>query len=246
MDTAQDTLFQRGLLDSTRRMSRNAAEGLSSLPWVIELCARRVEMALEGEGGTGFDAVEIFKAPQNLAAFDDLQNKLNHGGDNLELGDFVKVDMLDAAFIIVKWLTELPKPLLSSTNEHSERSIFERFQEVGAHCDDPNSATGEAIAVEQLRELVKELPAEHTAILKFVLKLVRKVVTAADGLDVHRISLAITPTILRDAKKFSQPGKADIPRLNYRVVALMVKHFDWVFGKPIVGPGYFQFNGELA
>jgi hypothetical protein len=136
---------------------------------------------------------------------------------------------------------DLPQPLLSSSlpGDYDEEQLFEGFQQVGLPSQD---GTGEARAITDLKHLLEELPADHLAILSYIMDLLRKVELGKEStmMDATRLSLAVTPALLRD------PLDRETTRLNYRVVALMIEKFELVFFEQKLYPGTYSIEGHVS
>jgi TPR repeat protein/Ca2+-binding EF-hand superfamily protein len=231
---APHILFKCALDQCKRRMS--TTPGLTRLPWIIELCARQLHRRLDDK----IPCADLFRIPENMDTFQDLRTKFDAGGDNLELEDLHDINTLDMGFIIVKWLSDLPQPLLSTHSSQETRSMYNNFQEVGAVESDGSPCEGRAI--QRLRDLVQQLPLDNRSVLEYIVRLLRKVAQCKDftKMDESRISLSVSPALLRDPL---QPSN-NAPRLNFSVVTLMIKHFPGIFGKPNAMPGHYTLSGQ--
>ena len=234
-DSGGMPLFKEPLHTCGRRMS--SQPGLERLPRAIEACAEHVEAQLSS---ADVDVADLFKMPRNFYVAASLISKLDSGVD-VESLDHLNVHVSDVAWVIVRWLMDLPQPLLSSflPGDHDEEQLFERFQQVGLPSQD---GTGEARAIADLKHLLEELPADHLAILSYIMDLLRKVELAKEStmMDATRISLAVTPALLRD------PLDRETTRLNYRVVALMIEKFELVFFEQKLYPGTYSIEGDVS
>lgn len=246
-DDVEPSLFGQPLLSCSRQMS--SQEGLDRLPRAIEVCAEYVRNKL---GTTDADVLaDLFKMPHNLDVVKKLTAKLDCVDlTNLEL-EQLGLNILDVAWVIVTWLTELPQPLLSTPLPGGDsEEMFQRIQRVGLHAHDNSSqGSSEARAISDLKQLLDRLPADHYAILAFVMQLLHdaereyaRSVVHDVNVDAKRASLILTPALVR------QPtgSERQTTRLNHRVVAVMIEHFDLVFWEQKLYPGIYSIEGHVS
>jgi TPR repeat protein len=243
---AEPSLFGQPLLSCSRRMSLQ--EGLDRLPRAIEACAEYVRNQI-ATIDTDILA-DLFKMPHNL----DVVKKLTEKLDCVDLANLDlerrSLHVLDVAWVIVTWLTELPQPLLSTPLPgKDDEEMFQRIQQVGLHAHDISSdESSDARAISDLKQLLEQVPADHYSILAFVMQLLHEAETeyakrvADDGkIDAKRASLTLTPALVRQA------GSAkEATRLNHRVVAVMIEHFDLVFWEQKLYPGTYRIEGHVS
>eukprot|EP01043_Picozoa_sp_COSAG02_P003723 COSAG02_NODE_93_length_37477_cov_78.101129_8_plen_1464_part_00 len=245
-DGAEPLLFGQPLLSCSRRMSLQ--EGLDRLPRAIEACAEYVRNQI---ATIDTDVLaDLFKMPHNLDVVKKLTAKLDCVDlTNLDL-ERLSLHVLDVAWVIVTWLTELPQPILSTPLPgKDDEEMFQRIQQVGFHAHDISSdESSEARAISDLKQLLEQVPADHYSILAFVMQLLHEAETeyaervADDGrIDAKRASLALTPALVRPAGSVREAT-----RLNHRVVAVMVEHFDLVFWEQKLYPGTYSIEGHVS
>jgi len=148
-----------------------------------------------------------------------------------ELVDLTDVHPNVIANVVKLYMRQLPEPLMTFR-------LYSEFIRVGRSCPAPGSgqtAPGEERdAIQQLRQLVNQLPRYHHNTLGFLCQHLNRVAEQADTNNMPASNLAIVfgPTLLKTTE-----GSASLSSLvdtvhQTRVVELLTKHATTIFGPP--------------
>ena len=212
IEPADDRLFAVSLTACKRRKSSLA--GSDRLPHVVELCMSRIEQ-------TGLRVEGIFRHPSNYDNVSELIKLFDHGGDNLNLADLANIKPPDAAFVVLRWLAQMPEPLIPF-------ELFGRLQI--------------ATTVADLREIVQALPKPNAGVLRVLIALLVSVekCAAENKMTAQRLSFAVTPAILWSSTQN--------PRIkyNWNAVEMMVHQYEFVFFDHELTAGQCSIAGHVS
>ncbi|TKR77120.1 hypothetical protein L596_018149 [Steinernema carpocapsae] len=180
------------------------------VPLLVQICTRVVE-------AHGMETVGIYRIPGNTAAVNALKETLTQGFQTVAITTDARWRDVNVVSSLLKmFLRNLPEPLLTD-------KLYPFFI-------DANRIASHHNRLHKIRNLLRKLPDEHYATLKYLMEHFRSVVShsAVNKMEVRNMALMFGPSIVRPSDDTMATLVTHMSD-QCRLIESFINYFDWMF-----------------